>query len=280
MIDVEALTFRYRGAEIPSLTDITLSIPRGQFVTVIGANGAGKSTLCYALSGMIPHHFPGEYQGRVRIDGRELASQDLGASVGLVGLVFQNPFNQITGARYTVREEVAFGLENLGIAKEEMDDRIQVALKQAGLAAEADRSPFALSGGQQQRLAIASILAMQPDVLILDEPTSQLDPIGTRGVFEVLDRLSETMQSTIILVEHKIELGARYADRVIHLHKGRLIADGSPRQVLADPRLSELGVQPTRYTTVARAALERGRVNEKVEIPVTLSQAVEVFGEN
>lgn len=277
MISIKSFTFRYRGATEPALENIDLEIPRGQFCAIIGANGSGKSTLCFALSGIIPHHFAGEYSGIVRIAGRELVKMELGQMAGLVGLVFQNPFNQITGARYTVEEEIAFGLENLGIPQDEMSARIALALQQAGLVQEAHRSPYALSGGQQQRLAIASILAIQPDILILDEPTSQLDPVGTREVFELLARLGDSQRKTIVLVEHKLELAAQFADRVVHLNHGRIIADGKPQEVLGNPRLRLQGVQPTRFTLAAALSQEQAQLPSDRTLPVTLEQAIGFF---
>ncbi len=194
-----------------------------------------------------------------------------------MGLVFANPFNQITGARFTVREEVAFGLENMGVPPEEINPRIDEMLKFAGLAGLADRSPFALSGGQQQRLAIASVLVMRPPVIVLDEPTSQLDPVGSKEVFAVLRDLAATDEATVVLAEQKLEWVADFADRVIVLHEGRMVADGPPGDVLASADLTQYGLQPTRYTQAARAAAAAGRRAAGRELPVTLEEAVEYF---
>jgi len=183
MITVQDLTYTYPGAAIPALDRLTITVPAGQVCAVIGANGAGKSTLCHALTGFIPHFFRGTLEGVLRVAGLSVPDTPLAELAGTAGLVFQNPFNQITGARFSVLEEVAFGLENLGIAREEILDRCRSALELTGLQDLADRSPFDLSGGQMQRLAIASMLAMHPRVLVLDEPTSQLDPAGTEAVF-------------------------------------------------------------------------------------------------
>jgi energy-coupling factor transporter ATP-binding protein EcfA2 len=197
---------------------------------------------------------------------------------GTVGLVFANPFNQITGARFTVREEIAFGLENLGVPREKMESRVADVMALAGLTGVADRSPYALSGGQQQRLAIASVLVMDPQILVLDEPTSQLDPVGTREVFSVLHDLAATDDITIVLASHKLEWVAVYADRVIVLDDGRVVADGPPADILASPDLPGHGVRPTRYTQAAVAAQAAGAVGPgKRPLPVTLEQAIEFF---
>ena len=145
---------------------------------MVGPNGAGKSTLCYTIAGFVPHFFKGELTGAVLVDGSDLQSSTLNEWVLTVGLAFQNPFNQISGAKYTVFEELAFGLENIGIPRDEMIARVEESMKLTGISDLADRSPYSLSGGQQQRVALTSILVMQPKVLVLDEPTSQMDPVG------------------------------------------------------------------------------------------------------
>ncbi len=195
-----------------------------------------------------------------------------------MGLVFANPFNQITGARFTVREEIAFGLENLGVPREEMDARVADAMALAGLTSLADRSPFSLSGGQQQRLAIASVLVMDPQVLILDEPTSQLDPIGTREVFSVMHDLAAGDDLTIVLASHKLEWVAVFADRVIVWTRVELWPMVRPSMCWPPPDLPGHGVNPTRYTQAAVQAQAAGLVpKSKRPLPVTLEQAIEFF---
>ncbi len=276
MIVVKGLTYTYPAAPAPSLQDIDLHVPAGQFLAVIGANGAGKSTLCYALSGFIPDFYKGTVVGTINVGGHDLVQTPLAGLAGEIGLVFANPFNQITGARFTVREELAFGLENLGIPREEMIPRIDDALRLTGLGELADRSPYALSGGQQQRLAIASVMVMQPKVLVLDEPTSQLDPVGTREVFETLDALTKT-GTTVVLAEHKLEWIAVHADRIILLDGGRIVHDGRPHDVLADPSLPDYGLSPTRYTQAARLAVSQGCIAADRPLPVTLGEAAVFF---
>lgn len=277
MIRLHDATYFYPRATTPALDALSLEVPSGQFCAVIGANGAGKSTLCAALAGFVPHFYRGNLTGTVEVAGIDIAGSSLAELAGTVGLVFSNPFNQITGARFTVRDEVAFGLENMGVPLAEMEDRIDEILRFAGLLDLADRSPFALSGGQQQRLAIASVLVMRPKVVVLDEPTSQLDPIGSKEVFAVLHDLAATDESTVFLAEQKLEWVATFADRVIVLHEGRLVADGPPGDILASPDLERYGLMPTRYTQVARAAQSGGIHPADSDLPVTLDQAVEFF---
>lgn len=277
MIRLTNLTYSYPRSETPALSDISLQIPAGQFCAVIGANGAGKSTLCAALAGFVPHFYRGQLSGTVEVAGIDIAGSSLAELAGTVGLVFSNPFNQITGARFTVREEVAFGLENMGVPPVEMAPRIDEMLRFARLSDQADNSPYALSGGQQQRLAIASVLVMRPKVLVLDEPTSQLDPIGSREVLAILRDLAATDEATVFLAEQKLEWVAAFADRVLVLHEGKLVADGPPAEILASPTLLQYGLEPTRYTQAARAALEAGFQSPQSGLPVTLEQAVEFF---
>jgi energy-coupling factor transporter ATP-binding protein EcfA2 len=200
-----------------------------------------------------------------------------GDLAGLVGLVFQNPFNQISGARYTVRDEIAFGLENLGLPRAEIERRADAVIEETDLGELAERSPFALSGGQQQRVAIASIMAMQPQVLVLDEPTSQLDPRGTEEVFADLNTLAEEHGTTVVLVEHKLEWLAAHCDRVLALHEGRLVADGAPDEVLASEAMLDYGIGGTHYTLAARRAQQGGLVSGVRSLPVTLDEAQGFF---
>ncbi len=277
MIKISHLTYTYPSTSSPALVDLNLEIPAGQFCGVVGPNRSGKSTLCYVLTGFAHHFFHGELRGEVRVAGLDVASTPLGELVASAGLVLENPFNQITGARFTVREEVAFGLENLGIPRGEMTERIDQALDQVGISDLADRSPMALSGGEQQRLAIASIIAMQPKLIVLDEPTAQLDPSGSRHVLDVLASMTVDHGTTIFLVEHKLEWLAQHADRVILLRQGSIEDDGPPSQVLAPKEAAGIGVQHTRYSLAARKAVESGLVTGDKVIPVTLEQAVDFF---
>lgn len=276
MISIRNFTYTYPTAPGPAVREINLELGEGQFLGIIGSNLSGKSTLCYALSGFIPDFYGGSVAGEIRVAGRDLLHTPLAELAGEVALVFANPFNQITGARFTVREELAFGLENMGCPREQMLPRIEETLLITGLADLADRSPYALSGGQQQRLAIASVLVMRPKVLVLDEPASQLDPVGTREVFETLDNLTKSGM-TVVLAEHKLEWIAVHADRVILLHEGRIAKEGLPREVLAAPDLENFGLAPTRYTQAARLALDAGLVSPDRPLPVTLEEAVRFF---
>lgn len=274
-INLQNVTYKYPLTKTPVLQNINLQINEGEFIAVVGPNGAGKSTLCYTLAGFAPHFFKGEMTGTIEVAGMESSKSTLDEWVVNVGLAFQNPFNQISGAKYTVFEEIAFGLENIGIPREEMKSRVEEAMKLTDISNLADRSPYSLSGGQQQRVALTSILVMQPKLLVLDEPTSQMDPIGTREVFAVIRKMAENGM-TVVMVEHKMEWIAQFADRVIALKDGQILLEGTPNEVLTSDMLAENGFGISRYTSTAREAKKQG-LWRKENLPVTLDEAVEGF---
>jgi energy-coupling factor transporter ATP-binding protein EcfA2 len=277
MIHIEHATYSYPASSQPALRDINLDIAAGSFIAVAGANGAGKSTLCALLAGFVPHHFRGTLEGHVVVDGIETAKSNLSELVGHIGLVFQNPYNQLSGARLSVASEVAFGLENTGVPRKIMLPRVQSALEKVGLAALAERSPYSLSGGEMQRLALAAVLVVEPRVLVLDEPTAQLDPLGARQMFEVIRVLAADRGMTVVMAEHRAEWIASFADRLVVLAEGAIVRDGPPREILADAHLAELGLTVPRYTFAARAASSMGRWSAHTPLPVTLDEARQGF---
>ena len=276
LVSLQNVSYKYPLAEAPALREINLQVEQGEFLAIIGPNGAGKSTLCYTLAGFIPHFFKGDLTGKVEVDGQDLGQSNLNQWVLTVGLAFQNPFSQITGAKLTVYEEIAFGLENIGVPRQEIMERVEAIMALTNISDLAQRSPYSLSGGQQQRVALASILVMEPKVLVLDEPTSQLDPIGTREVFQVIKEMS-ARGLTVIMVEHKVEWVAEFSDRVVALLGGKIIMEGSPGEVLTSQQLAENGFGLSRYTQVARRAAQQGLWKPDGRLPVTLQEAVDGF---
>jgi len=276
VIEINGLTYTYPSTYNPALKSISFQVQTGQLVAVIGPNEAGKSTLCLALAGLIPALFHGQMQGTVMVCNMDTQQHAPGQFAEQVGLVLQNPVNQLSGMRYTVYEEVAFGLENLGVLREEMPHRIDQALQQVGLADLSERSPFTLSSGQQQRLALASILVLEPNVLLLDEPTAMLDPQGSQDIFEIIQKLVRA-GTTVVIAEHRLEWIAQYADRVIVLVNGEMILDGMPGDVLSSPVLLQAGIGWLRYTQAAKRGQTRGLWPANYPLPVTLEQAVTGF---
>ena len=274
-VNLKNVTYKYPLTDKPALQNINLQVKEGEFVAIVGPNGAGKSTLCYTLAGFAPHFFKGELSGTVEVAGKVSNQSTLDEWVLNVGLAFQNPFNQISGAKYTVFEEIAFGLENIGIPRDEMKKRVEDAMNLTGITDLADRSPYSLSGGQQQRVALTSILVMRPKLLVLDEPTSQMDPIGTREVFGTIRKMAQEGM-TVVLVEHKVEWIAQFADRVIAMHNGQILLEGNPSEVLTSNLLIKNGFGLSRYTSTAREAKKLG-IWKKEKLPVTLDEAVEGF---
>lgn len=249
IVELTHLSYRYPHSPRPALRDLCLTVQAGEFVAIAGANGSGKSTLCYALTGFVPHFFQGQLSGQVWIAGQSVSDTPLAELAPRAGLVFQSPANQLSRMKQTVVEEIAVGLEHLGILPSEMPPRIEAVMQQVGIAHLANRSPFSLSGGEQQRLAIAAILVMQPALLVLDEPTTQLDPLGAEAIFALLSQLSQS-GTTIIVASHDLEAIARHAHRLLVLDQGHLLQAGPP-QLLTDPSLiPHLG--QTRYTQAAR----------------------------
>ena len=251
-IKVENLKYRYPNTTKLALDGLDFEIEKGSFIGIIGENGAGKSTLCQAFNGLIPGFFKGAYGGKVLIGDTEVAKTTVSKLCQKVGLVFQNPFNQLSGAKETVFEEIAFGLQNFGVPKEEMISRVNEVMELLDIADYRDRNPFDLSGGQMQRVALAGILAMKPEVIVLDEPTSQLDPAGSEEVFAAVDKLAKS-GITIIMVEQKLEKLAEYCDRILLLHQGKQIAFDSPEQIFSREDLQSYGVNPPTYTRICQA---------------------------
>jgi energy-coupling factor transport system ATP-binding protein len=277
MITLAGVHYSYPDTETEVLRGIDLTVDAGQVVGVVGASGVGKTTLAKTIAGFIPHSEGGDLSGSVEVDGVQVPKSTLAEVVSRVGLVTQNPFNQISGAKFTVREEIAFGLENLGVPRDEMIERTAAVGELLGIGQLFDRSPYALSGGQMQLVAIASMMVMEPRVLVMDEPTSQLDPSGSRLVFDIMENLSGR-GIAVIVFEHKLELLRDHADVLHVLADGVIARSGTPREVLSDPRTDEWGVGATRFTRAARRAVEEGLLPTSTELPVSLPDALEVFG--
>jgi len=266
----EGVGYAYEESPREAVSDINLRIDGGEWVGVTGPTNAGKSTLCLLAMGLAPHFFGGRLRGKVTVLGAESRAVKVIERSSDVGLLFQNPFTQISGARERVDEEVGFGPECHGMSSSEIEERVEEAMGLAGISALAARHPLDLSGGQLQRLALAGLLAMRPKVLLLDEPTSQLDPAGTAAIFEVLSGLHQR-GITIVMVEHRLETVCELCPRIVAMVTGRIIADGTPDDVFNREAVQQRVGVPI-YTRLAReAALP-------APWPVRLSQAAKAFG--
>ena len=273
VMECRNVTYTYPLADEPSIRNVSLNIEEGKFYGIVGENGSGKTTLCAILRGFAPSFYQGDIQGEVLVYGKPIGEYG-GELATKIGYVFQNPFTQISGVKETVFEEVAYGLENFGVPVEEIVERVEEIMKLTHIDSLAEKNPLELSGGQMQRVALASVLVLEPDILIIDEPTSQLDPQGTESVFEII-KMMKDKKKTIILVEHKIDLIAEYADEVLVLRGGKLIAGGDKAQVLSDISLMEQGVQLPQMAILGSRLKEKGFPIS--EIPVTEKRAVEII---
>jgi energy-coupling factor transport system ATP-binding protein len=269
-VSIKDLAYTYRGQKEPALDGLNLDVAEGEFVVVMGHSGAGKSTLCTSLNGLIPHFFRGRMQGEVRIEGRSTREGKVGEFAKDVGLVFQDFEAQLFSTNVAL--EVAFGPENFQVEREEMVRRVESVLSQVRLEGFEDRQPATLSGGQKQRLAIASVLAMEPRILCLDEPTTDLDPVGKLGIFEIAEDLKNRDDVTLIVVEHETE-ETLDADRIVVLRDGRIAADQPAREVLREVELlEESSVMPL---GIARFFREKGVGNE--QLPLTPEEGIKEF---
>ena len=258
MLRLAGISYRYPAYAAPVLHDIALDVGSGEIVGVIGANESGKSTLCLVASGLAPGSIGGELtSGHVDIDDRPTAGRPLHELATQVGIGFQNPATQLSGVAGSVFEEVALGPMDLGLPARETVARAKAALATLGIEDLAERAPRRLSGGQGQLVVLAALLAMQPPYLVLDEPTAQLDPEGTRLVGEALRRVANA-GTGLLVAEHKTDLLAELCDRVVVLDGGRLVASGPTMEILGDPALAGNGVEPPSAVRLTRGLAERG----------------------
>lgn len=266
IIRTSNLTFTYAGAPRSSVEDVSLEVSPGEFVVLTGPSGCGKTTVCRCLNGLIPNFYSGDFTGELVVDGMNVKEHTTAELSSHVGLVFQNPENQLFSL--SIERDVAFGPENLGLSREETRRRVDWALEVTGITDLKDRPPYELSGGQQQRAAIAAVLAMQPKIIVLDEPTSFLDPKSALEILEVISDLNKKLGITIILVEHRLDLASKHANRVIVMDSGKIVLDGTPKQVYGEQaRLIGIGVPRviTLFNLLQKGGLEFSQTPTTVE---------------
>ena len=263
MIQIQDFSFTYKNGENPALQEISLTVPDGGFLGIIGPAGAGKTTLARAIAGIVPHHYPGDFYGSVTVNGLDTVDSKIVDLSRLVGMVFQDVESQIISP--LVEDELLYGLENFGVPREEIPGRMEEALAKVGVSDLRERSIASLSGGQRQKVAIASIIALKPKILVLDEPTGELDPRSSRQIFSLLKELNEEQGITVILIEQKIMLLCEFARQLAVLSKGRIIRQGETRDVLSHAdELQALGVNCPRVTTLSRMLSERTGTEQPV----------------
>jgi len=275
VIETRGLTYTYPGTTRPSVEDVSISIETGEFVILTGPSGCGKTTLCRCFNGLIPHFYQGKLEGDLVVASLRVEEHPIYELARHVGLVFQNPENQLFAL--SVEKDVAFGLENLGMPRDEIKERVDWALRMTGIEDLRERAPHELSGGQQQRVAIACVLAMQPEVMVLDEPTSFLDPLSAQKIFEVIHDLNKKLGITVVLVEHRLDLASRYANHVIVMNERKVVLDGEPREVFNSEGARLIGVGIPKATRLYQLLKESGVHLNRV--PVTSEEASQLLRE-
>ena len=269
-IELSNVSYKYPFTRNFALKDVSYSFESGKFYGIIGENGGGKTTLCNLMRGLVPHFYKGKLKGDVLVDGTDIRDWDLDELSAQIGYVFQNPFTQISGIKETVFEEVAMGLENLGVPKEEIIEKVSNVCKLLKIDDLIKNNPNELSGGQRQRVAFASIISMETEMLIIDEPTSQLDPEGTRDVFGIVQTLKDS-DKTLVLVEHKIDLIAEFCDEIIVMHEGGIAFSGPTHEVLSNAEIMEYGAMMPQSAIFGHEMQKAGK--PLGQIPITLSEA-------
>src|SRR5205814_10288423 len=277
IIIAKNLVFQYVGARRAAIQGIDLSIREDEFILLTGPSGCGKTSLCRCLNGLIPNFYQGEWTGELLVDGLSVTTQLTSELSRRVGYVFQNPENQLFAL--TVEKDIAFGPENLGLSREEIRGRVDWAMDAAGTVALKDLAPYELSGGQQQRVALAGVLAMKPSVIVLDEPTSFLDPRTAEEIMSAVDDLRRENGITVIVVEHRLDLVGRYAERIVVMDHGRIVADGKVEDVLDSEfdRLSRLGIGLPKVSLLWSLLKRDGLVSER--LPTHVESAVKMLSE-
>jgi len=273
IIEVKNLTYTYPGGTQPAIKNVSLTIEKGDFVILTGPSGCGKTTLCRCFNGLIPHFYAGKLEGELTFARLDVTEHPIYEMACHVGLVFQNPENQLFAL--SVEKDVAFGLENLGLPRDEMRKRVDWALQMTGIEELRERAPHELSGGQQQRVAIACVLAMQPEVMVLDEPTSFLDPLGAEKIFEVISELNKKLGITVILVEHRLDLASKYANHVIIMDEGTIVLDGKPREVFDSESARLIGVGIPKATRLWQMLRQNGIRLDRA--PVNSEEAIQLL---
>jgi len=274
ILEISGLSFRYPDSPKKAVADFDLSVPEQEIVVLAGPSGCGKSTLLRGVNGLIPHMYTGDYSGQVRVAGSVVKESTMRDLAQKVGFLFQNPENQIF--MFTVKRDIAFGLENLGVPRAEMRKRVDDAMRLLEIEDLALRAPHELSDGQKQRVALAGVLAMNPRLVILDEPTSLLDPKTAAELVGLVGRLRKELGTTFVVVEHRLDLLVKVADRMVVMNEGRKVLEGTPKEVLFGDEAEAYGVSVPSVTKVQKMLAADGMfAADRLLSPAELAQAVE-----
>jgi energy-coupling factor transporter ATP-binding protein EcfA2 len=271
-IRLENLTFAYAGSRRPAVKHVNLEIMKGDYVVIAGPTGCGKTTLCRCFNGLIPHFHQGKMMGKVTVNGVDTCKAKVSDLSQTVGFIFQDPENQLVALN--VERELAFAPENLGLPREEIGARVEEIIEMVGLEELRHKAPYELSGGEQQRVAIAAVLTLKPKILVLDEPTSNLDPMSARKIVNLLGRMNRDHKMTIILVEHRLDLVASYSSKVVVMNNGEIVAEGEPRTTLSSDFVEELGVGIPKILKLFKGLQIDGG---KHALPLTAEEAADIL---
>lgn len=271
LIELQNVSYRYPLVAKPTIKNLSLKINQGEVLGLIGANGAGKTTICNIIRGFIPGFYKGKLRGEVLFHDKPLDISNLGALARKIGYSFQNPFTQISGVKYSVYDEIGYGLENLSVPSEEANNRIKKIINLFGLENIENKNPYNLSGGQKQMVALASVIVLNPELIILDEPTSQLDPSSSRAIFNIVKMLKK-QGKTILIVDHKVDLLAQVCDKIAVINNGQVAISGETRKVFSNKAVVKNGGQ---IPEVARFFLKLFPKAE--EVPVSVDEAYQLL---
>lgn len=273
LIELQHINYRYPLTSDLTIKDLSLKVEPGEVLGVIGSNGSGKTTVSNIMRGFIPAFYKGELEGKVIFEDKPLDTSNLGRLAQKIGYAFQNPFTQITGVKYTVYDEIGYGLENLSVPREEANEKVEQVIKLLNLEKIRNQNPYDLSGGQKQMVALASVIVLDPELIILDEPTSQLDPSSTLAVYNIVKNLKK-QGKTIIIVDHKVDLLAQVCDEIAVIQDGQLVVKGETHHVFSDEKVVAAGGQIPEVS-----AFYLKKYPKSKQVPVTVDEAYEMLKE-
>ncbi|MGQ4872632.1 MAG: energy-coupling factor ABC transporter ATP-binding protein [Promethearchaeia archaeon] len=276
LIDFHNFYFRYKKNEEYAVANINLKIKDNKFILLCGETGSGKTTLIRCMNGLIPQFYAGFYKGSVNVCGKDTVETPIADLSTDVGIVFQNPENQLISMN--VEHEIAFGLENIGIPREQIAEKIKEVAKITKISHLLEKAPFELSGGEQQRVAIASILALEPKVLVLDEPTAQLDPYTAQEIIRLIKEIQQKKKITVIISEHRLDLVMSYADEIILIKDGKILEHDSKENVTYGNNFKELYINHPFIYNVFEKLRKEGLEFDK--IPLTIKEAINFIKDN